>query len=80
MGVTPNGTPTPIMIADFLKKAISDEIKRATEEEIDQAMKRLEKRKAQIITGVTLYVEKAIKYETLGNMLSITVRLEDNSK
>lgn len=58
----------------FIQTAINNEIKKVTEEELEKAKERIDKRKAEIITGVILYVERQIKMETLGNELRITVK------
>ena len=49
----------------FLKQAIDSEIKKATEIELEEAKKRIDKRKDEIIAGVVLYVHKMIQMENI---------------
>lgn len=61
-------------LPDFIKKAIDREIKLATEEELENAKKRIDERKSQIIAGVLLYVQKQIEFTTLDQKLIIHVK------
>lgn len=60
----------------FLKSAIDMEIKRATEEELEEAKKRIDKRKSEIVAGVVLHVQKQIEMQTMGDRLIINVNLD----
>lgn len=63
-----------------LRNLISDAIeKRFTEvadEEFEEAKKRIDKRKHEIITGVALEVHKLIEFETFKDSLIIKVKLD----
>lgn len=64
-------------IPDYLRAAIRREIEYVTAEEMEKAKERIDKRKAEIVAGVVLWVEKQMKIETLQNELLIHVRLEE---
>lgn len=66
------------MIEQFLQQAIEQEIKRVTEEEIEAAKKRIDERKAQVIAGVILYVQKQMIVERLEQQIVITVKTQDH--
>lgn len=59
---------------EFIKQAIDREVKLATEEELENAKKRIEERRSQIIAGVLLYIQREIQVETIGEKLIITIR------
>lgn len=63
-------------LPEFLKKAIDKEIKLATEEELENAKKRIDERKSQIISGVLLHVQKMIEFQTMKDRLIITIKTE----
>lgn len=63
-------------LPDFLKKAIENEVKLVTEQELDRAKERIDKIKSEIIAGVILHVTKIIEMETLKDRLIITVKLD----
>lgn len=70
-----NNTNKIDMLPEFMRNAINSEITKVTEEEIENAKKRIDERRDQIITGVILNVHKAMSVETLGNILQIQVRV-----
>lgn len=65
------------MIEEFLQQAIEQEIKRVTEEEIEAAKKRIDERKAQVIAGVVLYVQKQVTVERMGEQIIITAKTQN---
>lgn len=70
-------TQKPVaLLPNFLKKVIDAEIERVTNEELDKAIKRIEQRKAEVVAGAILMVQKNIQMETLAEHLVITVQLK----
>lgn len=65
---------------EFIKNAIDKEIEQATEEEIEKAKIRIDKRKSEIIAGVILFVEKRMKIETRGEELTIIIENDNKLK
>lgn len=63
-------------LPEFLKRAIEEQIKIATEEELENATKRINSRKAQIVTAAVLHVQKMMDIYTSADKLIITVKLE----
>jgi len=61
---------------DFLRQAINQEIQRATEHELEEAKKRIDKMKSEIIAGVVLHVQKMIQMESLDQKLIITIKTD----
>jgi hypothetical protein len=66
------------LLPEFLKSAMNKHIELAIEEEIEEAKKRIDKRKSEIIAGVILHVQRQVEYETLGDRLIITVKDDRN--
>lgn len=60
---------------DFIKLAIDKEVKIATEEEIEKAKKRIDERKAQIVAGVLLHVQKEMDIQTMNDRIILTVKI-----
>jgi hypothetical protein len=60
----------------FLKMAIDRAIEVATDEEFEEAKKRLDKRKSEIVAGVVLHAQRMIQMDTVGEHLTITVKLD----
>lgn len=73
MKIENNEVVKMIELKTFLKSAIDMEIKRATEEELEEAKKRIDKRKSEIVAGVVLHVQKQIEMQTMGDRLIIEV-------
>ena len=67
------------MLPHFIKSAIETELKVAIDFEFEEAKKRIEARKSEIIAGVILYITKTITMESLENKLIITVRTEQSN-
>ena len=63
-------------LPEFLKKVIGKEISLAVDEEIENAKKRIDERKSQLITGVLLHVQKSIEFKTMDQNLIVTVKLD----
>ena len=61
-------------LPEFLKRAIEGEIKIATEQELQKAQERIEKRKSEIVAGVVLHVTRMIEMERMGEKLTITIK------
>jgi len=60
---------------EFIKNAIDTGIKKATEEELENAKKRIDERKSQIIAGVLLHVQEQINFHNNGTTLNIDIKL-----
>jgi hypothetical protein len=63
-------------LLEFIKKAIQQEVERVTEEELAAVKERIERRKAEVIASVVLYVQQEVSFRSLGRELVITVRKE----
>lgn len=63
-------------LPDFIKSAIEHEIKIATEFELGEAQKRIEKRKSEIVAGVILHIQKMIDIERMGEKLIISIKIQ----
>lgn len=63
-------------LPEFIKSAIEHEIKIATECELDEAQKRIEKRKSEIVAGVILHIQKMIDIERMGEKLIISIKIQ----
>jgi TRAP-type C4-dicarboxylate transport system substrate-binding protein len=63
-------------LPEFLRECIRKEIELATQEELNNAQKRIEERKSQIVAGVVLNVERMMSMETLQDKMIITVKLD----
>ena len=63
-------------LPEFIKSAIEHEIKIATEIEFDEAQKRIEKRKAEIVASVILHIQKMMDMQTMGEKLVISIKLQ----
>ena len=61
---------------EFIRQSIEKQIEIAVLEEIEEAKKRIDKRKSEIVTGIVLYVQKEIQIETLGEKLIISVKIQ----
>lgn len=66
--------PIPPILPEFIRQAIDSAIAKATEEELERAKERIEKRKAEVIAGIILFISKEMKIENMGEYLTITVR------
>ncbi len=65
------------IVPEFIKRAIKAEVDKATEEELTEAQKRIEKRKTQIVSSVMLEVSRFMKMETLGEDITFTIKIKD---
>ena len=65
------------IIPDFIKSAIEKEVGLATQEELTEAQKRIEKRKNEIVASVMLAVNRHMKMETLGENITFTIQIKD---
>lgn len=61
----------------FMRLAIQEGIKKATDEEFEEAKKRIDKRKSEIIAGIILYIEKKIDIQQMKENLIITIKQDD---
>lgn len=69
---TPNITKN---LPEFIKSAIEHELKIAIDFELEEAQKRIEKRKSEIVAGVILHIQKMIDIETMGEKLIISIKI-----
>lgn len=60
---------------EFIRNAIDAGIKKATEEELENAKKRIDERKSHIIAGVLLHVQEQINFHNNGTTLNINIKL-----
>jgi len=63
---------------EFMQKAITAGIEKAVDEEFEVARKRIESRRAEIITGTILSIQKQVNWERAGDNLVITIRDKQN--
>ena len=66
----------PNQLPDYIKLCINKHIELAIEDEMKLLQERIEKKRAEIITGVILHVQKQIEFETMKDSLIIKVRLD----
>jgi len=53
------------VIPEFIKRAIQTEVEKATQEELTEAQKRIDKRKLEIVSAVMLSVNKYMTMESV---------------
>lgn len=58
---------------EHIKKAIDSAIEEAINEEFEQAKIRLDARKAEIVAGVVLQLQKEVRFDQHGEVLNIQV-------
>ena len=58
----------------FLKQAIETRLKEAADEEFELMKTRLDKRKAEIVTGIVLHVQKMVDVQTIQERVIITIK------
>lgn len=66
------------IIPEFVKSAIKKEVEKATEEELTEAQKRIEKRKVEIVASVMLEVNRYMKFNTMGEDITFTIQIKDS--
>lgn len=66
----------PPIIPEFIQKAINKQIEDAINEELKLVSERIEKRKAEIIAGVILYVQQTLIVDRITNGITITIKDE----
>ena len=64
------------LIPEFIKKAIEREIEKATQEELSEAQKRIEKRKNEIVASVMLSINRYMKMNSIGEDISFTIQIK----
>lgn len=69
-------TEQATLIPEFIKKAIESEVDKATQEELTEAQKRIEKRKNEIVASVMLSINRYMKMETMGENFSFTIEIK----
>ncbi len=70
---TPN---TLTGVPEFIKKSIDKELTRIIDEEIEEAKKRVDRRKSDIIAGILLHVQKQMDMQTMGEKLIFSINLK----
>jgi hypothetical protein len=64
------------IIPEFIKRAIKKEVDRATEEELTEAQKRIEKRKVEIVSMVMLSVNRYMSMERVQDNYKFTIEIK----
>jgi hypothetical protein len=64
----------------FIKKAIEHELELMIHSEFEEAKKRIETRKSEIVSGVLLHVMKHVHIRTLGENVEFTIRFDNEFK
>ena len=64
------------IVPEFVKRAIENEVEKATQEELTEAQRRIEKRKAEIVASVMLTVQKRMTIETLGETIKFVIEIK----
>lgn len=70
------GADTFEKLPKFFQESINQAVAKATEEELEKAKQRIEERKAEIIAGVVLHIQKAFDMTTANDRIVITVRTQ----
>ena len=63
------------MFTDFIKRSIDNAIEQIVDEEFEAVTERIEKRKAEVIAGIILHVQRSMTMQTIGQELTIKVLL-----
>jgi replication fork clamp-binding protein CrfC len=64
------------IIPDFIKNAIKAEVEKATSQELEEAQKRIEKRKIEIVSHVMLSINKYMSMEKLQDTYKFTIEIK----
>lgn len=65
-------------IVKITKEAIDERVKEIANEEFEEAVKRIESRRDEVVTGTVLRIQKFVSYEHLGNVLRIEIKEKTN--
>ena len=65
--------PTALDLAKAIQESINARLTEVADEEFEKAKKCIEARKAEIVTGVVLRVEKHLSFERLGESIRIDI-------
>lgn len=68
--------PESEVVPEFIKRAITQEVEKATQEELTEAQKRIEKRKSEIVASVILDVNKYMTMETIGETIKFIIQIK----
>jgi hypothetical protein len=69
-------TTQETIIPDFIKSAIQREVEKATQEELEEAQKRIEKRKVEVVSNVMLSINKYMSMEKLQDNYKFTIEIK----
>lgn len=64
------------IIPEFIKRAIQTEVEKATQEELTEAQKRIDKRKLEIVSAVMLSVNKCMFMERLQDTYRFIIEIK----
>lgn len=64
------------IIPEFIKRAISNEIEKVVQEEFEEAKKRIEKRKIEVVSHVMLSVNKYMSMEKLQDTYKFVIEIK----
>ena len=62
------------LMPEFIKRAIDQSIENAIDDELKRVEERLKQRKAEMVAGVVLYVEKSMNMNRVEDNLVITIK------
>ena len=64
------------VIPEFIKTAIKNEVEKVVQEELEEAQKRIEKRKIEVVSYVMLSVNKYMSIEKLQDTYKFVIEMK----
>lgn len=61
-------------LGKIIKEAVDSRVKEIADEEFANALKRIEERRDEVVTGTVLAIEKYVSYERMGQTLRIEIK------
>jgi len=71
---------TEVDLTKVIKEAIDARVAEVANEEFEEALKRIEKRRSEIVTGTVLAIESFISMERLGPTIRIEIKERVNGQ
>jgi hypothetical protein len=65
-----------ILIPEFIKSAIKSEVDKAVQQELEEAQKRIEKRKIEVVSYVMLSLSKYMSMEKFQDNYKFTIEIK----
>jgi len=69
-------TTQETIIPEFIKKAIQSEVDKIVQEELEEAQKRIEKRKIEAVSNVMLSINRYMSMEKMQDNYKFTIEIK----